>query len=83
MTYLGVVPVWVWSAVVAVIAQVCILAFAYRAHARAERWKAAAREAANKARLWQVVAEGRARNVHSKRTVVAPQYHAPRAGQST
>lgn len=74
-------PMWVWVAWATAVASVGLLVAAVlRASARAERWRDAARKARSQARLWQIVAEGRARSVlDGKRTVVAPQYHAPRS----
>lgn len=82
MAYLVGVPQWVWLAVACVAVEVGILWFALHEHARAERLAEDVRAARNVARLWQRVAEGRARAVHSKRTVVAPQFHAPRSGSA-
>jgi hypothetical protein len=78
MAYLAQIPQWVWLAVACVLVEIGILVFALNEHARANRWEQTARAAQNTARLWRSVAD--VRGAHNKRTVVAPQYHAPRVG---
>jgi hypothetical protein len=68
---------WVWSAIVCVCAHAALLTMLYRATRRAYRWELAAKVADADARIWQSVAERGESNVFSKRTIVAPQYHAP------
>ena len=73
------VPMAVWVAVGCGLFAVAALAFALCEYERAEQCRRVAADARNRARLWQAVAEGRARTAVSKQTVVAPQFHAPRA----
>jgi hypothetical protein len=86
MTYVGLLfaavvaaPAWVWLGLVSACAELAILGMWFAEHRRALAAERAAVEARANARLWQVLAEARAAGrVLSKRTVVAPQYHAPR-----
>lgn len=75
-------PLWVWLALLAVCASCgwVIAAVEWRrAGRRAAWWEQAARAAQAEARGWRALA-GPDAPVLGKRTVVAPQYHAPRAG---
>lgn len=73
-------PTWVWLAAVSVLAEFGVLAMWFHEYRRALRWENAARVAEHDARLWRSIAEREygSAHVHSKRTVVAPQYHSPR-----
>lgn len=69
------VPAWAWVALVLVCG--ALVWFAERQ--RTKHWQSVARKARTDALVWEAVASGRARNAFGKKTVVAPQYHAPRA----
>lgn len=75
---LGSVPGWVWLALVCVLAEAGILTFALREHARAEAWRRVAGKAVAQARFWKAIGDSRATSIHTKRTIVAPHFHAPR-----
>jgi cbb3-type cytochrome oxidase subunit 3 len=63
--------------VVVALCFVGLVVVCYCAERRAQRWEAAARCAHEDARIWQRIAERDVPGVPGKKTVVAPQYHAP------
>jgi hypothetical protein len=79
MAYVAEVPGWVWCVAVAVAAHVASWVLALRSYRSAEHWRGVAKKARTDALVWEAVAAGRARNAFGKKTIVAPQYHAPRA----
>lgn len=70
---LAAAPSWLWSVAICMGAA-CAWFGEYR---RSRHWEAVAKRARTDALVWEAVAEGRARNAFGKRTLVAPQYHAP------
>lgn len=76
-TALSAVPTWAWVAVALACGALACLA----ERQRTKHWQSVARKARTDALVWEAVASGRARNAFGKKTVVAPQYHAPRAAR--
>jgi hypothetical protein len=75
-------PLWVWSGVAAFCAWVAMIGLWLQENRRAVRWENAAHAAQAEARGWRALAGYDEAQPFGKRTVVAPRFHAPRAGSS-